>query len=176
MKGKSTPYVLEYKLLKLCKQAKYLDATPVWQDSPSGASYLHCSANFLDSRKMTIPGIELRVVCSKRESLDVDIYFYTLLMKIDERKKIRALSVEVYPDFMRSHKNRDGSQIFGSHIHYADTLPFEKVKKIIKQRSLNDGRYYERFVRHIHMIIQAGPTSPALETPWPDDLFSEVLP
>jgi hypothetical protein len=165
--------LLEDSLRQQCKKIKYLDTPPTWVETPDKSHCLKCSANFLDESRLTVPGIRLEVVYSKRKETNLDVYFYKLLMKIDSGKWVRAFAVEVYPDTQRSHCSKDGKDIFGSHMHYADGLPFEKVRSIFVNRpDNNDERYYKRFIKHIHLVVKE---AIGIDTPWQDDLFSEVL-
>lgn len=148
-----------------CRQVKHLAEEMEWSEKPSHSGWLEATCLLLDDRRVTIPHLYLKGEYQTGRMSDRVTY---ALMYKEGKEKRRVFMLEVWPDHVRSHKFKDGTILFGPHIHLGDYRLAEITRKVRASiSSATEQRWVERFVRHARIHSGRG----AVCSPFAGDLF-----
>lgn len=150
---------------KWCGQIKFVAEGLDWSEKPSHSGWLEATSLLLDERRVTIPHLYFKGEYQAGRMGDRVTYG---LMYKDGKEKRRVFMLEAWPSHVRSHKFKDGTPLFGPHVHLGD-YRLEEVTRAVRAAisSTTEQRWVERFARHAS--IRAG-RSP-LTSPFVNDLF-----
>ncbi|MGX5220275.1 hypothetical protein ACVTMO_16785 [Pseudomonas segetis] len=148
-----------------CSQIKYVGEGLEWSEKPSHSGWLEATSVLLDERRVTIPHLYFKGEYQAGRMGDRVTY---ALMYKDGIEKRRVFMLEVWPAHVRSHKFKDGTPLFGPHIHLGDYRLEEITRQVRSSISvITEQRWVERFARHAR--IKSGKSS--LSSPFVGDLF-----
>lgn len=148
-----------------CKQIKYLAEEMEWSEKPSHSGWLEATSLLLDDRRVTIPHLYFKGEYQTGRMGDRVTYG---LMYKEGKEKRRVFMLEVWPNHVRSHKFKDGTPLFGPHVHLGDYRLAEITKHVRALiSSATEQRWVERFTRHARIENGRGVVS----SPFVDDLF-----
>ncbi|WP_303229183.1 hypothetical protein [Comamonas kerstersii] len=149
-----------------CKQVKYLNDEIVWSEKPSRSDYLLATSALLDGDKKTIPHLSFKGEFRPGKRGDQMSYG---LMYHHGRDIRRVFMLEVYPQHIRSHIERDGTEMFGPHIHLGDERLEQVTREVLTQiGTVTAHAWLERFRRHARIKDYL---NAKLESPFGDELF-----
>lgn len=138
----------------ICRSKKLYLAKPEWIEKPSRSDYRIFTSQVMDESGIVIPGIRIQGSSHVASYTGFRTYSY-ILQLLHDGDWLRAFAIDVCPDHAKSHRcHKTGQQHFGSHLHYGDhRSPWFTWRPIsYGQQTPNDGRFYRRFMRHIHLI------------------------
>lgn len=148
-----------------CKQAKYLAEGLEWLEKPTHSGWKEATSLLLDERRVTIP--QLYFKGEYQAGRMGERVTYGLMYK-DGKEKRRVFMLEIWPPHERSHKFKDGTPLFGPHIHLGDYRLDEITRHVRSKITMAaEQAWLDRFVRHARIKEGRG----ALTTPFGDDLF-----
>ena len=148
-----------------CSKIKYVGEVLDWSEKPSHSGWLEATSLLLDERRVSIP--QLYFKGEYQTGRMGDRVTYSLMYK-EGKEKRRVFMLEVWPRHVRSHKFKDGTVLFGPHLHLGDYRLEEITKKIRASiSSTTERRWVERFARHARIRSGRGELSP----PFVGDLF-----
>lgn len=136
-----------------CREIKHLNEELLWAEKPSRGTYLQATSTILDHQMVTIPHLQFKGEFSPgRHGNRIS---YGLMYRHGGEWR-RVFMIEVYPQHQRSHVEKDGTPIFGPHLHLGDER-LEQVTKAVLDRvgNVTAQRWAERFRRHVR-ILDAG--------------------
>jgi len=150
-----------------CKDIKSLGEQVIWVEKPSRSNYLIATSKLLNAQGSTIPHLEFKG--EYRMARHGHIISYALMYTHGGEKR-RVFMLEVYPQHVRSHVERDGTAFFGPHLHLGDER-FEQVSKQVIDRVGNafHQRWLEKLQRHTKVLNSS---LGLLEGPMGSNLFT----
>lgn len=113
-----------------CGQIKYVGESLDWAEKPSHSGWLEASCLLLDERRVTIPHLYFKG--EYQTGRMGDRVTYSLMYK-EGKEKRRVFMLEAWPPHVRSHRFKDGTLIFGSHIISATTA-WKRLRKKSERR------------------------------------------
>ena len=148
-----------------CKQVKYLAEELEWAEKPSHSGWLEATSLLQDERRVTIPHLYFK---GEYQAGRIGERITYGLMHKEGKEKRRVFMLEVWPAHERSHKFKDGTPLFGPHIHLGDYRLEEITRQVRAAISgATEQAWIERFVRHARIKSGRG----SLVSPFLGDLF-----
>lgn len=150
-----------------CKQIKYLAEDIDWLEKPSHSGWKEATSILLDERRVTIPHLYFKGEFQAGRMGDRVTYG---LMHKEGKERRRVFMLEVWPPHQRSHRFKDGTPLFGPHIHLGD-YRLEEVTRHVRSSITEavERRWVDRFVRHARINDGRGIMIP----PFGHDLFGQ---
>ena len=92
------------------------------------------------------------------------------LMHKDGKERRRVFMLEIWPEHQRSHRFKDGTPLFGPHIHLGD-YRLEEITRHVRSSITGAAErgWVDRFVRHARIKSGRG----SIEPPFGLDLFGQ---
>lgn len=150
-----------------CKQIKYLAEEIEWSEKPSHSGWKEATSLLLDDRRVTIPHLYFKGEFQAGRMGDRVTYG---LMHKDGKERRRVFMLEIWPEHQRSHRFKDGTPLFGPHIHLGD-YRLEEVTRHVRSSITGAAErgWVDRFVRHARIKSGRG----CIEPPFGLDLFGQ---
>lgn len=129
-----------------CRQVKYLNDPLAWEKKPSRSDFLIATSALLDVNKVVIPHLTFKgEYYAGRHGEQVS---YGLMYR-HGRELHRVFMLDIYPSHVRSHREPDGTNMFGPHIHLGDERLMQLTREVITQiGAATAQKWVERFRRH----------------------------
>lgn len=147
-----------------CRQAKFVAEKLEWYEKPSHSGWKEATSLLMDGNRVTIPHLYFKGEYQAGRMGERVTY---ALMYKDGKEKRRVFMLEAWPDHVRSHKFKDGTPLFGPHLHLGDYRLAEITKIVRAALGPAEKRWVERFTRHARIMTGRS----ALSSPFEDDLF-----
>lgn len=138
----------------ICQSKKLYLSKPEWVEKPNRTDYRMFTCLLMDESGISIPGIRVQGSSHTAQHTGYAVTSY-MLQVFHGGDWLRAFAIDVTPAHARSHLcHKTRKPHFGPHLHYGDhrTSWFTWRPLMCHQPATNDGRYYRRFMRHIHLI------------------------
>ncbi|QOI03387.1 hypothetical protein D5S10_05525 [Pseudomonas savastanoi] len=150
-----------------CKQIKFLAESLEWIEKPSHSGWTEATSLLLDERRVTIPHLYFKGEYQAGRMGERVTYG---LMYKEGKEKRRVFMLEVWPPHERSHRFKDGTPLFGPHIHLGDYRLEETTRHVRSSiTGATERAWVDRFVRHARINSGRG----SLTAPFGNDLFGQ---
>ena len=151
-----------------CKEVKGLNEALEWAEKPSRSTWLQATSTLLNGQGVVISHLQFKG--EYRPGRHGDVVSYALMYRHGKEWR-RVFMVEVYPQHVLSHREKDGTSFFGPHLHLGDER-LEQVSKVIIDRVGNTFHQWwlEKLRRHTKILDTS---SGRLIGPMGDNLFSK---
>jgi hypothetical protein len=141
-----------------CRQIKHLAEELEWDEKPNRSGWLEATSLLQDERRVTIPHLYFKgefVPGRMGERIS-----YGLMYK-EGKEKRRVFMLEVWPAHERSHRFKDGTPLFGPHVHLGD-YRLEEVTRHVRCSISGaiERAWVERFARHARIRNGRGSLTP----------------
>lgn len=150
-----------------CRDVKGVAEPLVWHEKPFRSKYLLASSKLINDSG-EIPHLEFKG--EYRAGRHGNIVSYALVYWHGGEMR-RVFMVEIYPNHVRSHVEKDGREFYGPHMHLGDER-LSQVSKIVIDRIGNTfhQRWLEKLRRHARISDTA---YGSLVGPMGSNLFSQ---
>ncbi|WP_040263731.1 hypothetical protein [Pseudomonas massiliensis] len=152
---------------KWCRQIKFIAEDIEWAEKPSHSGWKEATSLLLDERRVTIPHLYFKGEFQAGRMGDRVTYG---LMHKEGKERHRVFMLEIWPSHQRSHRYKDGTPLFGPHIHLGD-YRLDEITREVRSSITGPAEqgWVDRFVRHARIQSERMSIVP----PFGHDLFGQ---